>query len=357
MTTTLTLVDPALPALDVILAPERLSETLGVEVRPRRLRYKPGTSVVLAFDAAGESRWIAAYADPGKVRKTLDRAARAGRKAERLPDAVGVVTGEALADRELVGAVDRLAATHPALIDGARVLRHNPLRRLVLRCGDAVVKVAADAGHVPLDAVRRSAAPALLPTALSAHATTTPWWGDGDLSGCDDSAAEGRAAEALVALHHGDATAAPSVNPSTELDAALRALAAIAPDAADVARGIAARLDLSVGGDALLHGDFSADQVLSGGGGVRLIDFDRVQRGRVERDLGSFAADALARGRTGDALIEAYRDAGGVVDDRALRHWTAFAILLRAAEPFRRLDRDWPDAVAAGVRAAGEVLP
>ena len=40
----------------------------------------------------------------------------------------------------------------------------------------------------------------------------------------------------------------------------------------------------------LVHGDFSADQVLVNGAAVRIIDFDRVRTADPAMDLGSFAA-------------------------------------------------------------------
>ena len=73
----------------------------------------------------------------------------------------------------------------------------------------------------------------------------------------------------------------------------------------------------------MVHGDFSADQVLVDGPAVRIIDFDRVTTSDPARDLGSFAAvediadpagvGPVAGGRKTAQLIDGYREAGGRV--------------------------------------------
>ncbi len=99
----------------------------------------------------------------------------------------------------------------------------------------------------------------------------------------------------------------------------------------------------------LVHGDFSADQVLVSGAEVRLIDFDRSQAGVPEADLGSFAAaEELRRwsghpGTGGQAghLIEGYLQAGGQADPAAVDAWAALRMFATSVEPFRDRTPDW----------------
>ena len=98
----------------------------------------------------------------------------------------------------------------------------------------------------------------------------------------------------------------------------------------------------------LRHGDFSPDQVVLDGAGTGLLDLDEAVLGAPAADLGSFCA-ALARdavcgqldeyraGIAADAFLDGYADAAGVVDEDAVRAWTAAAILRLAPEPFRHM--------------------
>jgi len=105
----------------------------------------------------------------------------------------------------------------------------------------------------------------------------------------------------------------------------------------------------------VVHGDFSADQVLVGDG-VRLIDFDRVRADEPERDLGGLLAAEPDGSSLAGALLDAYRAAGGAVDEEALRRRTVESVLLRAVEPFRTAQPDWRERVEAAVARAEEVL-
>ncbi|MFV0375432.1 phosphotransferase family protein [Microbacterium sp.] len=348
--------DAALPALAALLSRDRLSELLGGEVVPRRLRYKPGSSIVVAVDLDGGRRWVAQFGDHAKARKSMQRAARAGWQVTET-EMAGVVTGPALADRRLVRIVRRLQHRHPEVLAGASVVRHNPHRRLVLRSpdadGDRFVKVGSP--EMP-EAVRRALhdarVPALVPVHLTGHVGSTPWWGCGDLTVAGATDAVEAAAGALAALHDVRRPAAAD-DARGELDAAVRGIATIAPVAARPAQRIAAGLRLA-GGQAQLHGDFSADQVLVGDDGIRLVDFDRARIGPAERDLGSFAADARVRGDGGIEAALWCGYTGAAIDERALAHWTAFGLLTRALEPFRTLQPDWPAAVERIVGLAAE---
>ncbi|TSE14487.1 phosphotransferase [Arthrobacter sp. KBS0703] len=83
---------------------------------------------------------------------------------------------------------------------------------------------------------------------------------------------------------------------AAQLQATRSMVASLLPALEEPARRVEAELrarllkDGAASEYVLVHGDFSADQVLVGGSEVRLIDFDRARIGAAEADLGSFAA-------------------------------------------------------------------
>ncbi|MFO0983671.1 MAG: hypothetical protein U1E76_18400 [Planctomycetota bacterium] len=120
------------------------------------------------------------------------------------------------------------------------------------------------------------------------------------------------------------------------------------------------------GRQVLLHGDFSASQVWSGGGEVALLDLDRVRPGRCEEDLAWWAAqdhvlrlgrdptagdqdDALAR------LLSGYRT-HAACDASNLSWFRAAALLELAMAPFRRFDPAFADQGHHVLDAASRLL-
>jgi aminoglycoside phosphotransferase (APT) family kinase protein len=116
----------------------------------------------------------------------------------------------------------------------------------------------------------------------------------------------------------------------------------------------------------LVHGDFSADQVLVDGQAVRIIDFDRVRTSDPARDLGSFAAvediadpagaGPAAGGRKSAQLLEGYHAAGGHLSQTRVDAWAAFRLFLNSVDPFRNRASDWPAATDWHIRRALELI-
>jgi aminoglycoside phosphotransferase (APT) family kinase protein len=365
--------DPALAALAAVLDPGQRRTVLGHDSTVTRIRYKPGSSIVAALTSPTRAGgWIAAYADPNKVTKTLSRAARAGFSASAVAGLPGVVVGETAADRMLSGPLAAIRSAAPELFAEATLLRHNPHRRAVfsselagapvalkVSAVDAVGSSAASTQRDRLfDALEHAGVPVLRPSALPgvAGAETVPWWGDGDLAGIPLPAAAGTAGRTLARLHAAHRIPATPFEPApptapapgAEIAAAIRSMSTVLPGETGRAEALGARLLAAAGHSrahrvTLVHGDFSPDQVLVGAGQVRLIDFDRCTLDAPERDLGSFLATAALMGRPelGSALLAGYAGAGGTVDDDLLHWHTATAYLLRAGEPFRGLVPDW----------------
>ncbi|MGM1030214.1 MAG: phosphotransferase [Actinomycetota bacterium] len=352
--------DRALPDLALVLDAHALEAELGFAPVVQRVRYKPGSSAVVAVrDPEGGSHWIATYADGAKLAKGVGRAARVGAEVTWLSPRT--LTGPVAADRLLARVLARARRAAPALLEGAAVLRYNPHRRLVLRGRGSAIKLAAHPSDRGDEVARRLAAAGaavLAPSSLRPGVTVTPWWGTSDLAHAPDSALERLAGAAIARVHRMPAASLPplpSVDAAREADAAARAIGAVLPGLAGRAAALAARLRRAVGPgrpEVLVHGDWSPDQVLADGGEIRFIDFDRAAMAPAERDLGS----ALASGGSASGA-EGYLEAGGRIDVDALDAWTSLSLLQRAIDPFRTGASEWPTAVELALSRAEEALP
>lgn len=357
MIATAALSDPVL-ALEVLLDPARLSEALGRQAEITRVRWKPATSLVLAIRSEAGHGWVAAYTDAAKLDKTRERAARVAASVEDVPGAGHTLTGALDSDRLLALTLHRARGV---LSDGAgTVLRYNPHRRVVIRSGDDVWKLAPrDAGRTRLTQRLAAGGLAVLPShELMGGVQRTAWWGRGDLAGSPSEAAAAAAGRALAAIHATRPGTGTGELPSgdAELATAARAIRRLDASAGARATGLASRLHGFPTGArrTLVHGDFTADQVLCRGAEVRLIDFDRAGLGEPERDLGAFAAGELLAGRDLTGALRAGYDVA--VDERAVARWTATAALQRAVEPFRTGRSDWLDRLHAAIDIAEGAL-
>ena len=389
--------DPGLPGLALLLDADRLAAVLAkrlpdcglVRLRPSYLRYKPETSCLAGFIAETAFGRVDLAAKAYKPRRYAVERIRS------LPDGLGSVVGPialALDDAAVMVRIvpyDRDLEALPRLVDpdrrarflgklvpmlegcSWRVLRHKPGRRHIgVLVADgrtrAIVKLYAAAHFDQARLGARFAAgnggPALLGCSRR-HGVLASAWQPGrslaEIVADDPLAAESVAAagRALAAVHDcwpGDLQPRPLGDAAAAVLAAADSLARLAPDlAAPTLRlaGQVAELVLAAPGRPVpLHGDFSADQVVVGQDGVRLIDWDRAGTGPRGFDLGSFIArleaDALALGKPRpEALRARFADAyAGTAGRRpeALRLWTAAALLRLAGEPFRQRRPDWP---------------
>ncbi|WOF21768.1 aminoglycoside phosphotransferase family protein [Microbacterium betulae] len=346
--------DPALPDLGVVLDAGRRDEAFGGTTTLERLRYKRGAAIVAAVrDARGDPHWIVSYADAEKLSKSIRRAAGVGAATRRVTPRV--LAGPAYADRLLASAVRRVFGAEAASFDGADVLRYNPQRRLVVRRDGAAIKIAAGPSHVAAASLLAARGlPVLAPETLGESATRTPWWGTTDLAHAGGRALSHRAGEVLARIHATppEGLALETLDASAVARESAEAIAVLLPEAGERAGRLATALSgLRVTGGVLSHGDWSPDQVLVGGGDVRVIDLDRVVVAPPERDLATF----LVCG--GDAaMLDGYRAAGGSFDADAIAGWQALAQLQRAVEPFRRGSDAWPEELEHAVARAEELI-
>ncbi|MFP3461036.1 aminoglycoside phosphotransferase family protein [Arthrobacter globiformis] len=404
--------DAALPGLPWLLDNTRLSGLLGETVRVTRVRYKPGTSLLVAFrrirNGSFDYGWAYTLAAPSTklLRRESTSRSRGGNMRVLRPDplhpetlvGVGGVEDDWALHKNLAWlrehGAERLGL-HPgaaAGLLGGSVLRYKPERRLVLVAQNAdtavVIKTAAKpAGTAQqahfLDRLERHGVP-FLPQlgdaeCLEHGVSACVAWGGGDLAGLDDDSGAFAAGEALARLHGIPARGLQAAGVTEQLRATRSMVASLVPALEDPARRIEAELGSllpdGAGSKALVHGDFSPDQVLVGGSEVRLIDFDRAHAGTAEADLGSFAAaeemalpasggapaggtaGGLAGGPKTARLTEGYRQAGGRFTQPGVNVWAAFRLFNSSVDPFRDRSPDWAEDMSWHLRRVRELIP
>lgn len=375
--------DPALPGLPLLLDAAAMAQALGcAALTPAYLRYKPGVSCTASFLTAG-GQALAVHAYPADRYAEESRRPRWRRDpAVTLLPEHGAIVVPARLDRHLRGlrkvldpdqgarSLRRVAGVQPELAAGRMVLlRYKPGRRLVARIDldgqpRAVLKVmgaaAFDRALIGATAAMAQGQAPLLGGDSRLRAILTAWIPGRpvcpEMTGrAPDPSVVGQIGAALAALH-GDRFR-PAADWSAEGDAkavltAAADLGALDPDLGAQALGLAADLAARLGRarftPGLVHGDFSADQVVMAGDRPVILDWDNAGCGDPARDLGSFlarldaqVADALlTRGQAdglGAALLQGY---GGAPETLPLHH--ARALLLLAGEGYRARRSDWP---------------
>lgn len=404
-----------------VLDPGWLSEQAGRPVRAARLRIKPRTSLVVGLDdtAGHPAGWLRILwpISHNKAARTRREAGELG--LETTEHELGELlaqTGPLPADPKLLKRI--AAATASGKLgrwEASQVLRYNPLRRVVVRDGMRVVRVATSrdrgvafdrfiAGVVEtplrlddgtLDGVSVHAftgaqdLAGLLagnpPSRPSDESRLSRAVSDSDGSWLSRAASEAsgpcrnhpatdrdptqstpdpiRAAGAMLARLH-----AAGVPDDLARSLALRApdpvaqglahaalLDELAPGLAERMRRVVARFPGAASAIPVLsHGDLSPDQVLTTRTGDRvwLTDFDRACLAPRAVDLGSFIAVL-----DDDAFLDGYRDGGGQLPPGdQLRRAVAASLILRAADPLRRASRAWEQEISANLDRIMEVL-
>lgn len=358
--------------VDLVVDADALARLVGRAVRATSLRIKPGTSVVIGLAAAdgGADGWARLLTPQGRA-----KAAKAARLASRhrlrlgerdVGDGALLQVGEIAADprlREPLRRAHDVVGRGPWA--GPDVLRHNPMRRVVLRRGDVTVRVLSggDVTAWHLDRALCAAGVALpgrLDDGSNAQVAVQPFVGDHDLVGCADAEAHRRAGQALAGLHHAEvpgtlraALAGRMQDVARQGRAHVRLLGVLEPALARRLQPLVAatasltRPLASAAPTVLVHGDFSPDQVVrrAADGRVWLTDLDRVCTGAAALDVGSYLTwvpDAVR----GDAFQQGYRDAGGELVEADVAAAQARAVLLALTSPLRNASPGWRAEVA-----------
>ncbi|MDQ4008984.1 MAG: aminoglycoside phosphotransferase family protein, partial [Actinomycetota bacterium] len=331
----LTVHDPALPGLGLLLDDAALAAWLGrrlgtdLDVSPRYLRYKHATSCVLAAEVrSGSGRWpclFTAHApdDSTKLAKTVDRAPPGsvlgvdfGRgllattpAADRDLPALALLEEPDARRRLLRGLVGDQHGLRRASVE---TLRYKPQRRWVglvtFPRGMRVVLRVYPPATLPGVAAALTAwsgGPPAHPRVLGSsteRGVAALEWVAGTILTCGEEADFAAAGALLGRLHtRDDVVLAERVRWSETgaVHAAADHLGVLLPDQADevsdLAQVVDARLRALSRCRRPVHGDFSADQVVVGADGqTTLIDLDASRPGDPAEDL-ACAAAALGR--------------------------------------------------------------
>jgi ATP-binding cassette subfamily B protein len=384
--------DPALPLERLLDADEMrtvLSCSLGrpVEaVAPKRVVYKPGELVAVHYRAAadGDRHDVVATAVAGTDLAERARRPRYAGLADKVngrspaPSPVSHDTAvnalvtwlpfdprlPALAEDQAVLA-ERLRLPEPA--SAPELIGYKPRGRAVLRLGSHVVKAYGSRRSFEAALGGLMAASRRGPLTTGAFTAALP-----DLrvtvqravAGAPPESAAGAAAlagELLRALQRAQLGPLAAARPERQLKAAERKAAvigAVLPELGPRLHALLRRLQATMPqglGLVPAHGDYHADQLLVGPEGAAVVDFDDLCLAAPALDLATYAADVV-RGRESDledlevvleGIVEGY---GGRPE--GLDWYIATTVLGRAAHPFQRQVRDWPERVGAMVWVA-----
>ncbi|MBW3611543.1 MAG: aminoglycoside phosphotransferase family protein [Actinobacteria bacterium] len=392
--------DQAVPGLALVLDDDALTSRLRtarpelglVSARATYVRYKPGTSCLVAyrFDL-GDREALAfakAYRQGGRA-KVAKAQGKGGAAVVTLGDLVTLARVGGDRDLPAAAALDQ-PQRHRRLLRrllpeasecwGAvpRCLRYKPERRwvgMVEHEGEPVALVKAyrrddlARAHAGLRfaGTISPAAPRLLGVSRRLAALASSWVPGETLSDLlarpgASVATLGVAGEALAALHAGPPSGLPvamAEDDAVALTSAADHLCALSPHLVATVTALVASLGprLAAGAPEASrprHGDFSPDQVVLGRAGPALLDFDNAEFGDPAADLGQFVASLLAAGLTSDAgagvpaaswptdFLTGYESAGGMAGADRIADHTAAALVRLAVEPFRTRAPDWP---------------
>lgn len=361
-----------------VLDPDWLSEHLGQPVRASRLRVKPNTSLGLALEGRDDARpvgwlrvlWPINHSKADTARRDADQHGHrvtVRRLGERLLTVTGPLEADPKLRHNLRRAVDHALLTRWSAED---LLRYNPMRRLVVRDGDKVVRIAAAASEGQDEIQNLIAARVPCPERLDdgrvPGCSVLRFTGDGDLVALPTRVGAQAAGRLIADLHAGPVLeprllallAGRSLDPIRQGERHAELLDRLSPELATRTRETLARLNpWSTGEQVLSHGDLSPDQVLTSDQGRRvwLTDLDRAQLAPGSADLGSFLAEATPE--LGEAFLAGYVTAGGRAPGREeLSHAVAWSLMLRLMDPLRHAAQDWQDRVRSGLLRIEEVL-
>lgn len=381
--------------VDKVLDEDWLSGLLGRAVRATRLRVKPDVAVIIALAdtdsglPAGWGRflWPVSRSKAATARRRAELAGTWTREQE-LGGGLVVDSGPLAADPALVAHLHRAQSLRLlSALDPGRVLRYNPLRRLVVAESHSVVRVSAASQALARELGRclRGLIPLPEETGVSAwyadaHISAGRRVGDMDLAGASGVGPRARAAahmgagELLAALHASTGGLSPGLRDRlatgrsdlhAQVSAHVGLLDLLAPELAARLRRLLERLaggaEGAVVGNGpggptgadqavLTHGDASPDQVLmdSASGRLWLTDFERACLGPAADDLGSYLAECALP--AGNLMLAGYERAGGALPRGGeLGRAVTRSRLLRLVDPLRRADPLWREAIGASL--------
>lgn len=378
--------DPALPGLPIILDAATLARKLGLDtLTPAYLRYKPGVSCTASFmhPKTGAMAVFAYARDRYKIVRERQEWAR--QPSITFLDEICIVVVPARLDRELTALrryfnperrpkyLRRVLGRREGFCKGdLTLLRYKPGRRFVARIDwkgrpRAALKVTNrhDFNRALIGATGAAAhgGSPLLGASSHLQALLTGWVRGRHICpealGCAPDLADiEEVGAALARLHAASFRPAASIS-LTDDRVAMAAMAedldtldkALSRNAARIGARIGARLANLECAQTLVHGDFSADQVVLTKKKPVILDWDQAAFGDPGRDLGVFRARLDAQAQDGQltqteadalgaTLGEGYAQVASAVPASATLHH-ARALVLLASEGFRMRRPDW----------------
>ena len=397
--------DPSLPGLTLLLDQEEFTSRLRTSpftgdlsgAKTTYVRYKPGTSCLVAYRVAVDGSEVDVYAkayEKGELAKIRKLHSRAGRSDPSRPltavwEDRAIVVSFFPSDSS-IRSLDRLADAHarrrlfqkvfptqPDFWDAAvKRVTYKPERRYVARLladygPDAALKCYTAVGY---EAAKRGAeafqscGSTHLPRRLgksNRHRMLAFEWLPGRL--LSDLIVEGASSlECIAGVGVGLATL-HAQQPSrlrrqtremevASLHAVVAGLVQLCPFLAGRVNHVANRLVRILAdrppGDRPIHGDFYASQVLIDSNSTSIIDFDEAVYADPLQDLGTFLAhlehDAISGQlppsripRIKESLLDGYRSVKGSSSPFDIELFTAIALLRLAPQPFREREKNW----------------
>ncbi len=351
-------------ALSLFLDSLRLSEAVDASRVATRVRIKPGVSISASLaDADGLPVGWARLLWPDAVAKGEKSAAKAQRRnlptsSRILEDGPWLQWGDIVSDPDLMVHIGRAQASGIVEPRTWRVLRHNPLRRLVARSGGMVVRIqATEDAHVRgLDAFLSAVVPVpeRLDEGSDPNVSVLADAGGFDLSQSAGTAGQvhawhEEAGELFARLH----AAVPSAHLAQSMGAPTAStrhtLAVHARIISELNAVLGARIEAPA--DTApepeeaplvpIHADATPDQVLvSADGTVLLTDFDRARMGAASLDVASYMVSADPE--CAEAFARGYERAGGRLPaGTELSAARIHARALKLADPLREARPDW----------------
>lgn len=382
--------DSGLPGLADLLDPTDLIGRAGMEEHcATYLRYKPGTSCVIALvPPDGALGALAAMTYPPERYAEV----RARAKWQIGPEPVhyfdDICTAlvplrhdrKVTAARKLGSAEQRQDYLRHLRLDGAalELLRYKPGRRLVLRAelpsGQAAILKAYEKSGFPsaLAGARHAdqhAGAHLLSVDAERYGIASRWVVGAPLDPSHSPTDAFRAAGRELARLHMAAPCPGSVLRTTDLGpaAAAHLLPRVAGAISALALSVSEELKCLSPAPCIIHGDFSADQVVVRDGHATVIDWDRMAIGDPARDLGTFQArldlDVIrgtvapeTAGAASEGFLQGYARERGSVPDGLAPHRAA-ALLALATEGFRDRRPGWAQETEAVLSLVETLLP
>ena len=378
--------DASLPGLSFVLDDAALARELGAaQITRTYLRYKPGISCVVGLclrSARGAETWLSVKAyTPERFEQIRSRAYwRKGRwrVSLRMQSCVAFIPpqrdrklktlGKLLHQRDGPRLVRHLLGRDFATPE-LRVLRYKPGRRFVAQVRDqitgrrALLKLhrphAFEAAEQGARVAMMLGGPRVLASDPKSGLIVCDWMPGSTLCPIEDgeNPALFHKAGACLAAHHQASFKLTCLPRAVEL----RAVRTCAADLGSVLPHETARLSALADRAAqallaqpaqqgVIHGDFSADQVVVGSDDVVILDWDRAATGDQGRDLGRFLAQidaqTLAKEITPataallkDAFLRGYESAQPLPKSTAAQHICHLVLL--SNEPFRVHRSDW----------------